>query len=84
MLLAMPNPLTGPVLAYASRMRFPTLFKVTLGLMLLSWLVPDPIPFLDEIVTALATLMFAAWRTGPKDAVPTREGVTVEGESRRE
>ena len=81
----MPNPLTGPIVAYASRLRFPTLFKITLGLMVLSWLVPDPILFLDEIVTALATLLFATWRTGSKDPVPAaRDGVTLEGESRRE
>src|SRR5688500_16421090 len=38
---AMPHPLTGPVVAFASRLRFPTLFKVTLGLMVMSWLLPD-------------------------------------------
>jgi hypothetical protein len=81
----MAHPLTGPLVAFASRLRFPTLFKITLALMLVSWLLPDPVLFLDEIVTGLATLVLATWRLGPKDApTPGREGVTLEGESRRE
>ena len=82
----MPNPLTGPLVAYASRLRFPTLFKITAVLMLISWLWPfDPIPFIDEIATALAMLVFANWKK-PADTSqpPAREGVTLEGESRRE
>ena len=84
---AMPNPISAPLIAFASRLRFPTLFKVTIGLMLLSWLLPDPLPLLDEIATALAALVLASWRRGPQDpptAPPGREGVTLEGESRRE
>lgn len=77
----MPHPITGPLTAFASRLRFPTLFKLTLGLMLLSWLLPDPIPFIDEIVTALATLMLASWR---RREPPPGEGRIIDGESRRE
>ena len=76
----MPNPLLGPFLAYAGRLRFPTLFKVTVGLMLVSWLWPfDPIPFIDEIVTALSVMVLANWR---KPA--PRPGETIDGQSRRE
>lgn len=79
----MPHPLTGPVVGFASRLRFPTLFKVTVALMLVSWLWPfDPIPFLDEIVTALATLVLATWKRPREDAPPA--GPAIEGESRRE
>lgn len=77
----MPHPITGPLTAFASRLRFPTLFKLTLGLMLLSWLLPDPIPFIDEIVTALATLMLASWR---RRDPPSDDGRIIDGESRRE
>ena len=81
----MANTYTAPLIAFASRLRHPTLFKLTLGLMALSWLLPDPVPFLDEIVTALATLLLATWKL-PKDQAqpPARDGVTLEGESRRE
>ena len=76
----MPNPLTGPVLAYASRLRFPTLFKVTVGLALVSWLWPfDPIPFIDEIVTALAVMVLGSWRR----ADPPPPDDVIEGQSRR-
>ncbi|WP_374602468.1 DUF6116 family protein [Arenimonas sp.] len=77
----MPHPLTGPLTAFAARLRFPTLFKLTLALMLVSWLLPDPIPFIDEIVTALATLMLASWRRRDGSA---GKGQVIEGESRRE
>lgn len=83
----MPNPLTAPVVGFASRLRFPTLFKITVGLLLLNVLWPDPVPLLDEIAMALTALVLASWRN---PAVPAteppaqRDGVTIEGESRRE
>ena len=58
----MTNPLTGPFLAYASRLRFPTLFKITLGIFLVDLVVPDFIPFVDEILLGLGTLLFASWQ----------------------
>lgn len=80
----MSHPLTGPLVGFASRLRFPTLFKITLALMLVSWLWPfDPIPFIDEIATALAALVLASWRrTDPPSAPPA--GEVIDGESRRE
>ncbi|KAA2284448.1 DUF6116 family protein [Arenimonas fontis] len=82
----MPHPLTGPLVGFASRLRFPTLFKITLALMLVSWLWPfDPIPFLDEIVTALATLVLASWkRSDPPTAPPSDQDRVIEGQARRE
>ena len=80
----MTHPLTGPLVGFASRLRFPTLFKITVVLMLVSWLWPfDPIPFIDEIVTALATLVLATWRRPDPPAVPPPAQV-IDGESRRE
>ena len=34
----MPNPFTAPLVAFASRLKHPTLFKLTVALMLVSWL----------------------------------------------
>lgn len=48
--------------------------------MLLSWLLPDPIPFVDEIATALVALVLANWRR--KDVPPG--GEVIEGQARRE
>ena len=80
----MPHPLTGPLVGFASRLRFPTLFKITVALMLVSWLWPfDPIPFIDEVVTALAALVLASWRR-PEEPTAPPTGQVIDGESRRE
>jgi len=55
----MSNPLTGPFLAYASKLRFPTLFKITLALFLFDLVLPDIVPFADEILLGLGTLILA-------------------------
>jgi hypothetical protein len=58
----MPHPLTAPVVGWFSRLEHPVLFRITLALMLVSWLLPDPLPLLDEIVTALGVLVLANWK----------------------
>lgn len=63
----MPNPLLGPVLAFAGRLRFPTLFLVTAGLFLLDLVIPDFIPFADEILLGLGALLLSSWK---KPAAP--------------
>jgi hypothetical protein len=83
----MPNPITAPLVAYATRLRFPVLFGITLSLWAITMILPDPIPLLDEIVMGLLALVLATWkkRTPAEPAAPpVREGVTLEGESRRE
>ena len=81
----MSHPATGTLLGFASRLRFPTLFFITLGLWAVNLVIPDPLPLIDEIVMGLVTLMLATWKSAKApDAAPTREGVTIDGESRRE
>ncbi len=58
----MANPLMLPLLNWARKLRFPTLFKITAGLFVLSVLIPDPLPFVDEILLGLGTMMFAQWK----------------------
>jgi hypothetical protein len=70
----MANPLTGPLLAYASQLRFPTLFKITLGVFLLDLLIPDFIPFADEILLGLGALILSNWRK----PMPSGEVIDVE------
>ena len=72
----MSNPLTGPLLAYASQLRFPTLFKITLGVFLLDLLIPDFIPFADEILLGLGALILSNWRK------PTPSGAVIDVESK--
>ena len=58
----MPNPLLMPLLAWARRLRYPTLFKLTAALFALSVLLPDPFPFVEEILLGLGALLLANWK----------------------
>ena len=58
----MPTPLLAPLLSYASRLRFPTLFMITAALFLFDLALPDLVPFIDEILLGLGTLLLASWR----------------------
>ncbi len=49
-------------------LRFPTLFVIFLVLTVVDFLVPDPIPFMDEILLALVTLMLGLWKDRRKGA----------------
>lgn len=64
------HPATAPLLSWASRLRYPTLFKLTATLFLVDLFLPDPIPFVDEIVLGLGTLLLANWRTRRLPAEP--------------
>ncbi|HUO47162.1 MAG TPA: DUF6116 family protein [Acidimicrobiia bacterium] len=52
----------GGLLGWAQRRRFPTLLLLTGGLFIVDLVVPDPIPFLDEILLGLATLILVRWK----------------------
>lgn len=58
----MANPLLLPLLEWARRLRYPTLFKMTAGLFALTLFIPDPLPFVDEILLGLGTLLLANWK----------------------
>lgn len=51
-------------LGYAARLRFPWLAAVTAGLFLLDVLIPDIIPFADEVLLGMLTAVFGSWRRG--------------------
>ncbi|HEX7110842.1 MAG TPA: DUF6116 family protein [Mizugakiibacter sp.] len=61
----MPNPLVRRLLGFAGRLRHPQLFVLIAALFLLDLLVPDPIPFVDEILLGLLTLALGRLRTRP-------------------
>jgi hypothetical protein len=60
----MPNSFTAPIFAFASRLRFPTLFMVTLALFILDVLIPDFIPLADELLLGLGALLLSHWKNG--------------------
>jgi hypothetical protein len=50
----------GRLLRYASRLRFPKLLAITAGLFILDLLVPDMVPFVDEILLGLISLLLGS------------------------
>lgn len=59
----MPSPMLLPLMGWARRLRYPTLFKLTAALFVLTLFIPDPIPMLDEILLGLGTLLLANWKS---------------------
>ncbi|MEA9911921.1 DUF6116 family protein [Xanthomonas campestris pv. raphani] len=59
----MRNPLTSRALDWASKLRYPTLFKLAAALFLVDLVVPDIVPFVDELLFGLSTLLLANWKT---------------------
>ena len=52
----MPSTLLLPVLNWARKLRFPVLFKITAALFAVTIFIPDPIPFLDELLLGMGTI----------------------------
>jgi hypothetical protein len=69
----------GPLVArFAAGLRFPTLFKLVGVLFLVDLALPDLIPFVDEILLALLTLLVGSFRKRREPAPGQREPVTVD------
>ncbi|MFO1434883.1 MAG: DUF6116 family protein [Gammaproteobacteria bacterium] len=66
------------ILDFAARLRFPQLFLLALGLFVVDLVVPDTIPFIDEILLGLATLLLANIRKRPPP--PTTSGRVFDNE----
>jgi len=66
----MRHPVDTVVSSAAGRLKYPTLLKLTAALFVITLIVPDPIPFVDEILLGLATLVLSRWRTR-RDETPT-------------
>jgi len=75
----MPGLGAGAVERAASKLKFPQLFGVFLALFLIDLVVPDLVPFVDEILLGLGTALFGLWRerTGaPEAPKPPEKNVT--------
>jgi hypothetical protein len=47
---------------FAAKLRFPTLFVITACLFLVDLVIPDVIPFADELLLGLGTLLLGSLR----------------------
>ncbi|WP_172200413.1 MULTISPECIES: DUF6116 family protein [unclassified Niveibacterium] len=65
--------LPGALLRFAERLRFPQLFLLTLALFVFDLLIPDFIPFVDELLLALGTLLLGSIRKRREPDAPTTE-----------
>lgn len=59
------NAVTALVARYFSRLRFPQLLVILLVVLAIDLVVPDPIPFVDEILLALGALLLGSLRKRP-------------------
>jgi hypothetical protein len=64
------TPLLGRLLP---RLRFPQLFAILAGLLVLDLLLPDPIPLVDELTLAVLTFLIGSWRTRREPQPPPRD-----------
>jgi hypothetical protein len=53
-------------------LRFPTLFIIFAILTVLDFVIPDPLPLVDELGLALLTLLLGLWRDRRSPAPPQR------------
>jgi hypothetical protein len=61
----------------ANQLRFRNLFFMVIGLFFVDLLLPDFIPFIDEIILGLLAIILANWK---KERNKDTEGKVIEGE----
>jgi hypothetical protein len=61
--------LLAPVLGFLARLRHRTLFLIALGLLAVDLVVPDFIPFVDEVLLAIATIVLARRRKPAEEEI---------------
>jgi hypothetical protein len=66
------------VTRFAAGLRFPTLFKLVAALFVVDLLVPDVIPFMDEILLASGTLLLGSLRR--RREAPLERGAGAAGQ----
>lgn len=66
----MANPLLAPLLVWLGRLSYPRLFVVAGLLFVVNLFIPDPIPFFDELLLGLGTLLLANFKNRKDKATP--------------
>ena len=71
---------------FLARLKFPQLFMVAAGLLVLDLIVPDFVPFMDEILLAIGTMILGSWEkkvTPESTDKPPMKDVTAAGDHKR-
>ena len=58
------------ILGFLRNLRFQQLFLLTLLLFVVDLIIPDFIPFIDELLLGLLTLLFGIWRKPKSKHLP--------------
>ncbi|PVV24888.1 MAG: hypothetical protein B6D74_04335 [gamma proteobacterium symbiont of Ctena orbiculata] len=66
-------PIITALLKYADRLKFRQLFLLTAALFVADLLIPDLVPFVDELLLGLLTLLFGAWKKSESPERPPIE-----------
>lgn len=64
------NAIVAALLAYAARLRFPVLAGLTGALFLVDLVVPDAVPFADEVLLGLVAVLLGTWKKRRVDRQP--------------
>jgi Family of unknown function (DUF6116) len=56
------SPQQSLVTGFLGRLKFPQLFLLAAGLFLFDLIVPDVLPFVDEILLAIGTMLLGSWQ----------------------
>ncbi len=74
---------TKPLMRWMERLSYPRLFAVAAVLFGINMLVIDPIPFVDEILFGVVTLLLAGLKKRHEPADPTAAADPLQGQPDR-
>jgi len=72
-------PLLAAFFKFAAGLRFKQLFYLIGGLFILDLIIPDLIPFVDELLLGLLTLLLASWKKDKKTDQEKKDMKAIEG-----
>ncbi len=72
-----PNSMIEMFLKNANQLRFRNLFFMVLALFFVDLLIPDFIPFIDEVILGLLAIILANWK---KERKQDKDSKVIEGE----
>lgn len=78
----MANPLLAPVLRFFGKLSYPRLFALTAALFAVDVVIPDFVPFADELLLGLGTLLLANWKRRKDPEVPGKPPIDGEASQR--
>ena len=75
--------LLAPLMRFLGKLSYPRLFMVAAALFVLDMLVPDMVPFVDELLLGLGTLLLANWKKRKEPGSAKAERDVIDADARR-